>query len=358
MASPGAYGSCSSILAISVFFNVQIHVWMYGTDLPEIYGSKSSKHYISLVKQCRSSHFNTLVCCDSSTHNFDARSRSKVVLDEADRRDREGMRARDMERAAEREDKKAREERDRAGAAQAEAKRNREAEQAEEAVKIQTAKVANEAKETKAPAAEHQPVDVDVYLVPDPVAALFGNPKIQPHVQPAALLPNSALVNDKAIHNDTRDFTRYHELSGKLLVWKSEFDVCAFSEKEGRGLINLVEIEKGNPIHRYGGDRVYCSIGHNEKSFLHKGSHNPPKPLNGNITYRPDQVRRLFEKYPTLDRTKNPGLKFQSTHAVMLGTNHPKKWKVTIYATAITIITNCQPFCILGLGRYRRISDV
>ena len=91
MASPGAYGNVSSILAISVFCNVQIHVWTYGQDLPEIYGAWSSKHYISLVKQCRSSHYNVLVCCDSSAHNFDAQFRWKVVHDEDQRRHREAL---------------------------------------------------------------------------------------------------------------------------------------------------------------------------------------------------------------------------------------------------------------------------
>jgi hypothetical protein len=328
MASPGAYGNVSSILAISVFCNVQIHVWTYGLDLPEIYGADSSTHYISLVKGCRCSHFDMLVCCHSSTHNFDAQSRSKVVKEEADRRDREGMAAKTAERALERKENEAQKVKDRAASAKAEENRNKKAEED---------KATSEVKTAEAELVKLQSFDVDLFLVADPQPV--ANAITTTLVQAAAAPPSSAFLPAKSIHDDTRDFTRYHELSVKLLVWKSEYDVRAFSEKEGRGLINLVEIDRGNPIHRYGGDRVYCSIGRNARSFVHKGAHNPQKTLNGDILYRPAQVQRLFAKYPKLDRSLNPGLKFQSTHAVQLGSQHPKNWKVTICATAITIIT-------------------
>jgi hypothetical protein len=89
MSSPSAYGNLSSLLAISVFCDVQIHVWIYGEDIPEIYGSPSSSHYISLVKKNRQDHFDMLRVCREETHVFEAHVRFKIVQDEKDKRERD-----------------------------------------------------------------------------------------------------------------------------------------------------------------------------------------------------------------------------------------------------------------------------
>lgn len=89
MSSPSAYGNLSSLLAISVFCDVQIHVWIYGEDIPEIYGSPSSTHYISLVKKNRHDHFDVLKVCSEDTHVFEAHVRFNIVQDEKDKRERD-----------------------------------------------------------------------------------------------------------------------------------------------------------------------------------------------------------------------------------------------------------------------------
>jgi hypothetical protein len=145
-------------------------------------------------------------------------------------------------------------------------------------------------------------------------------------------------VQSSPVPVDNRDFSRYHDLSARILTWKTEYDVCMFSEKEGRGLLNYVAIDDGNPVHRYGGDRVFYNIGQGPKSFVYKGDHNPQKQRNGEVKFRPAQVARLFAKYPQLDRSKNDNISFHPTHAVQLGTHHPKHWKVTVCATAFMLI--------------------
>jgi hypothetical protein len=316
MASPGAYGSDSSILAISIFCNVAIHVWVYGKDLPDIYGSYGNNHYISLVKKCRSSHFDALVGCNSVTHNYDAKERWSVVIAEDSRRNREASALFAINAARERETQKEKKIAETAASLAAEEKRN------------QTQAAADQANAAnKAADAITQPDIVAAFLVDDPVAALSQTPTAINHVQPEASSPV-----------DNRDFSRYHYLSARILTWKTEYDVCMFSEKEGRGLLNYVPIDDGNPIHRYGGDRVHYSIGQGPKSFVRKGDHNPQKQRNGEVKFRPAQVARLFAKYPQLDRSQNDNIPFHPTHAVQLGTHHPKHWKVTVCATAFMLI--------------------
>ena len=119
-----------------------------------------------------------------------------------------------------------------------------------------------------------------------------------------------------------------------MLKWKTEFTVVYHSEREGRGLMNLVPIQNAQVIHRYGGDRVACAIGRNGKNFVRDGDGDSNTSQNGEILYRPAQVQRLFEKYPQLDRSlnhtrpANRRLDFHATHALQVGCQHPKKMKV------------------------------
>jgi chemotaxis protein histidine kinase CheA len=163
---------------------------------------------------------------------------------------------------------------------------------------------------------------------------------------------------------DTRDFTRFHELSSKVLKWKTEFDVVYHSEREGRGLTNLVPIQDGQVVHRYGGDRVSCAIGRNGKSFVREGDGASNQHCqNGEILYRPARVQKLFDKYPQLDRSlnhtrpANRRLNFHATHALQVGSQHPKNMKVHQLAPLCSLarfnICGCS-----GLGRHRWISDV
>ena len=79
MSPETAYGNLSSVLAISVFCDIQVHVWVFGEDIPEVYGAVTSKFYISLFKACRGSHFDGLTWCDQKTHVFEASTRHADV---------------------------------------------------------------------------------------------------------------------------------------------------------------------------------------------------------------------------------------------------------------------------------------
>ena len=93
-------------------------------------------------------------------------------------------------------------------------------------------------------------------------------------------------------------------------------------------LFNLIDIKRGQVVHRYGGDRVYCCIG-DEPSWVREKNCNPRRKLTGDILFRPAQVQRLFDKYLQLDRSRLPNsLTFHSTHAMQVGTHHPKGYKV------------------------------
>ncbi len=455
MSSDSAYCNMSCLLAITVFCDIQIHVWVNGQDLPEIYGGKST-HYISLIKSDRISHYDGLTWKNASSHNFDANAASRTVRNEQDIREKAFQKKRALEQKAIRDET----ERQRVISIFLEKKRAIDA--AAESATLSTQKSAA-AEDTLTEAAVHtaaifvskkknaqtKHVAADCTLpnalVP-PVATTTTSPAVLANTacvnatpeassahdvldahaahsneafsdannavpaahtadsnaasadavpaahaadsnaasadavpaahaadsnaasadavpaahaadSNAASLPlHSAVLPEKSNLNDARDFTRYYELSGKLLIWRTEFDVRLFSETEGRGLVNLVPVIEGHPIHRYGGDRVYSCIGHNERSFVHKGANNPPKEQNGNIMYRPAQVLQLFKKYPQLDRTKTSGVKFHPTHAVQLGSQHPKHWKVTIRASALS--RSLPDNICLGSGRYRRLSNV
>jgi hypothetical protein len=89
------------------------------------------------------------------------------------------------------------------------------------------------------------------------------------------------------------------------------------------------------PIHRYGGDRVFFRIGDGPPGWVREGDSNTRRQLNGEILFRPPQVQRIFKKYPQLDRSLSANcLKFQTTHAVQLGVHHPKGLKGRSYTLA------------------------
>jgi hypothetical protein len=102
MAPDTAYGNLSALVAIAVFCDVQIHVWIRCEDLPEIYGAETSTHYISLLKEDRMSHYDALTWTDSKCHTFAARSRASFFRDEVDFRDRQRRQMAAQKAAAER----------------------------------------------------------------------------------------------------------------------------------------------------------------------------------------------------------------------------------------------------------------
>jgi uncharacterized Zn finger protein (UPF0148 family) len=98
MAPDSAYGNLSALLAISIFCDIQIHVWIRGHDLPEVYGAETSTHYISFIKEDRTSHYDGLMWC--GTCDYDARKRAKVIAAEVEKRDKAFAKERTKQRIA------------------------------------------------------------------------------------------------------------------------------------------------------------------------------------------------------------------------------------------------------------------
>ena len=82
MASDSAYGNLSVLLAICICCDIQVHVWIWGRDLPEVYGAPTSTHYISFIKQNRLDHYDGLTWFDKKNRNYDASKRGKIIADE------------------------------------------------------------------------------------------------------------------------------------------------------------------------------------------------------------------------------------------------------------------------------------
>ncbi len=87
MASDSAYGNLSMLLAICICCDIQIHVWIWGRDLPEVYGAPTSTHYISFIKQNRLDHYDGLTWFDKKHRNYDASKRGKIIADEIQSRE-------------------------------------------------------------------------------------------------------------------------------------------------------------------------------------------------------------------------------------------------------------------------------
>ncbi len=88
MSPESAYCNLSCLLAITVVLDIQVHVWVRGQDLPEIYGSRASQHYISLIKSDRIAHYDGLMWLNPQRHVFDARTAFNKVQEEKDSRDK------------------------------------------------------------------------------------------------------------------------------------------------------------------------------------------------------------------------------------------------------------------------------
>lgn len=82
MASDTAYGNLSVLLGICICCDIQIHVWVWGCDLPEVYGDPTSTHYISFIKQNRLDHYDGLTWFDKKHRDYDASKRSKIIAGE------------------------------------------------------------------------------------------------------------------------------------------------------------------------------------------------------------------------------------------------------------------------------------
>jgi hypothetical protein len=82
MASDSAYGNLSVLLAICICCDIQVHVWIWGRDLPEVYGAPTSTHYISFIKQNRLDHYDGLTWFDKKHRDYDASKRGKIIADE------------------------------------------------------------------------------------------------------------------------------------------------------------------------------------------------------------------------------------------------------------------------------------
>ena len=100
MASESAYGNLSMLLAICICCEIQIHVWICGKDLPEVYGAATSTHYISFIKQNRLDHYDGLTWFDKKHRDYDASKRAKIIDDEIHSRDVADSRDEALERAA------------------------------------------------------------------------------------------------------------------------------------------------------------------------------------------------------------------------------------------------------------------
>ncbi len=351
MSSNTAYGNISTLIAISIFCDVQIHVWIKGEDLPEIYGEQTSRHYISLLKNDRMSHYDSLkIGChvQNGLHNFDAHERA-IDFDEQNRQNRKAEHeAECLER-----NKKI------LSRFENENVQSFFVDDACFTIDAPDDNIAIIACETPLSDAGINPTlatagvidsfarvhatDAESAVAADTFADIISaiacetplsDAGINPTLATAGVIDSFARVHatdaESAVAADQGDqFFEHVRLSSQLLKWKTEYNVQYINEIEGRGLYNLIDLKRGQVIHRYGGDRVYCCIG-DGPSWVREKDFNPRRKLNGDILFRPAQVQRLFDKYPQLDRSRHPNsLTFHSTHAMQVGTHHPKHYKVS-----------------------------